>query len=136
MSKRGSTTYFFFLFLKMYLFIYFWLHWDFIATHGPSLVAASGGYSSLQCAVFSLRCFSCCGARALGVQASVVVAHRLSSCGSRSLEHRLSSCGARAPRHVGSSQTRAETRVLCIGRWILNHCAAREVPTTYFLYSE
>ena len=27
---------------------------------------------------------------------SVVVAHRLSSCGSRSLERRLSSCGARA----------------------------------------
>ena len=32
----------------------------------------------------------------LGVQASVVVARGLSSCGSRALEHRLSSCGARA----------------------------------------
>ena len=40
--------------------------------------------------------FSCCGARALGTQASVVVAHRLSSCGSRALERRLSSCGAQA----------------------------------------
>ena len=37
-----------------------------------------------------------CGARALGARASVVVAHRLSSCGSRALERRLSSCGARA----------------------------------------
>ena len=37
-----------------------------------------------------------CGARALGAQASVVVARGLSSCGSRALEHRLSSCGARA----------------------------------------
>ena len=36
--------------------------------------------------------FSCCGARALGAQASVVVAHGLSSCGSRALECRLSSC--------------------------------------------
>ena len=27
--------------------------------------------------------FSCCGTRALGARASVVVAHRLSSCGSR-----------------------------------------------------
>ena len=40
--------------------------------------------------------FSCCRARALGTQASVVVACRLSSCGSRALERRLSSCGARA----------------------------------------
>ena len=38
--------------------------------------------------------FSCCGVRALGTQASVVVARRLSSCGSRALERRLSSCGA------------------------------------------
>ena len=37
-----------------------------------------------------------CGAQALGAQASVVVAHGLSSCGSRALERRLSSCGARA----------------------------------------
>ena len=35
-----------------------------------------------------------CRARALGAQASVVVARGLSSCGSRALEHRLSS-GAR-----------------------------------------
>ena len=38
----------------------------------------------------------CCGARALGAQASVVVASGLSSCGSRALELRLSSCGALA----------------------------------------
>ena len=38
----------------------------------------------------------CCGARALGVWASVVVAHGLSSCGSWALERRLSSCGTRA----------------------------------------
>ena len=37
--------------------------------------------------------FSCCGAQALGVRASVVVACGLSSCGSRALERRLSSCG-------------------------------------------
>ena len=34
--------------------------------------------------------------------------------------------GPAAPRHVGSSQTRARTRVPCIGRQILNHCATRE----------
>ena len=39
--------------------------------------------------------------------------------------------GLVAPRHVGSSQTRARTRVPCIGRQILNHCATREAPYTY-----
>ena len=64
--------------LFIYLFIYFWLHWVFIAAHGLSLVAASGGYSSSQCAGFSVRWllllrssgsrltgFSSCGTRAL-----------------------------------------------------------------------
>ena len=39
---------------------------------------------------------ACCGARALGTWASVVVPHRLSSCGSWALERRLSSYGAQA----------------------------------------
>ena len=55
----------------------FWLCWVFVAARGLSLVAASGGYSLLRCAGFSLRGFSCCGARALGVPASVVVARGL-----------------------------------------------------------
>ena len=52
--------------------------------------------ATLHCGVRASHCggFSCCGARALGAWASVVVAFRLSSCGSRALEHRLSSCGA------------------------------------------
>ena len=43
-----------YFFLKIYLLIYFWLHWVFVAAHGLSLVVASGGYSSLRCAGFSL----------------------------------------------------------------------------------
>ena len=35
--------------------IYFWLCWVFVAARGLSLVAASGGYSPLRCAGFSLR---------------------------------------------------------------------------------
>ena len=59
------------------LFIYFWLHWVFVAAHGLSLVEASRGYSSLRCAAFSLQSllllrstgsrragFSNCGSRA------------------------------------------------------------------------
>ena len=34
--------------------------------------------------------------------------------------------GLVALRHVGSSRIRARTRVPCIGRWVLNHCATRE----------
>ena len=34
--------------------------------------------------------------------------------------------------HVGSSQTGARTRVPCIGRRTLNHCATREARTTLF----
>ena len=44
-----------FYFYKFILFIYFWLRWVFVAMCGLSLVAASGGYSSLQCVCFSLR---------------------------------------------------------------------------------
>ena len=63
---------------------------------GPSLVVVRG--VTLCYSVRASHCsgFSCCGAQALGTQASVVVAHGLSSCGSQALEHRLSSCGTRA----------------------------------------
>ena len=40
--------------LFLFKFIYFWLHWVFIAAHGLYLVVASGSYSSLRCAGFSL----------------------------------------------------------------------------------
>ena len=40
--------------------------------------------------------------------------------------------GPVAPWHVGSSQTGARTRVPCIGRQILNHCATREAPVFVF----
>ena len=39
--------------------------------------------------------------------------------------------GLVAPRHVGSSQTRARTRVPCIDRQILNHCTTREAPEVW-----
>ena len=41
-------------FFKIYLFIYFWLHWVFVAARGLSLVAANRGYPSLRCAGISL----------------------------------------------------------------------------------
>ena len=51
--------------------------------HRLSLVAARG--ATLCCGAQASHCggFSCCGARALGTRASVVVARSLSSCGAR-----------------------------------------------------
>ena len=42
--------------------------------------------------------------------------------------------GLVVPQRVGSSQTRARTRVPCIGRQILNHCTTREVPRIAFFF--
>ena len=56
-----------------------------------------------------------CGAQAPGAQAQ-----------------QLWLTGVAAPRHVGSSQTRARTRVPRIGRQTLNHCATREAPQMQF----
>ena len=63
------------------------------------------------------RGLSCCGAQAPDAQAQ-----------------QLWLTGPDAPRHVGSSQTRARTRVPCIGRQILNHCATREAPKCIFIF--
>ena len=97
-------------FKKINLFIYLWLCWVFVSVRGLSLVVASGGHSSSRCAGLSLSrplLLRSTGSRRAG---SAVVAHGPS----------------RSARHVGSSQTRARTRVPCIGRRTLNHCATRE----------
>ena len=61
---------------------------------GFSLVAASRGYS-LVAVHGLLTAVACpCGARLWGIQASVVAACGLSSCGSQALEQSLNSCGS------------------------------------------
>ena len=82
-----STSFFFFNYFI--LFIYFWLCWVFVATHGLSLVAASGGCSSLWSVGFSLWWL-------LLLQSTGSRRRGFSSCGTWALERRLSSCGARA----------------------------------------
>ena len=81
--------------------------WVFVAECGLSLVAASGGYSSLQCTGFSLQWLplsQSTGSRHAG----------LSSCGARAQQFWRT--GLLAPRHVGSSRTRVRTCVLCTSR--------------------
>ena len=76
-------------FLKFYLFIYLFIFGcvGFLLLYTGFLVAASGGYSSLQCAGFSLRwllLLQSTGSRRVG----------FSSCGTQAIGCRLSSCGA------------------------------------------
>ena len=90
--------------LSNYISFSFWLHWVFVAVCRLSLIAASGGYSSLRCSGFPLwRLLSLwsMGSRHTG----------FSSCGSRALVGSLYSVvlGLAAPRHVESSQTRDQT---------------------------
>ena len=70
---------------------------------GSSLVASSGASS---CSAFSLRGKGC---RHAGFSSWGLQAWFLPAC--------------------GSSWTRGQTRVPCIGRWILVHCTTREVLT-------
>ena len=87
---------------------------------------------------FCARAFSSCGKWGplfiavhgpLTIAASLVAEHRLQT---RTRAQYLWLTDLVAPGHVGSSQTRARTRVPCIGRQILNHCATREALYTSF----
>ena len=106
LSRFFSTSRCFVFFKNkcIYLFIYFWLRWVFVAARGLSLVVASAGYSWLRCAGFSLRwllLLRSTGSRRAGIQqlwhmGSVVVARGLQSIGSVVVAHGLScsvACG-------------------------------------------
>ena len=106
--------------------------------------------SGLHCCT---RAFSGCGKQGLlfvvvrgplTVVASLAAEHRLPArrlqqswpAGSRAQAQQLWRMGPAAPRHVGSSWTRARTRVLCTGRRIPNHSATREAPlVAYFIHN-
>ena len=69
-----------------------------------------------------------CGARARH-------RHGPSRCGAQAPDaqaQQLWLMGPVAPRHMGSSQTRARTRIPRIGRQTLNHCATREALFFFF----
>ena len=120
-------------FFKIYfynLFFYFWLHWVFIAVPGLSLAEASGGYFSLWCVGFSLWWLLLCsmGSRRAGFSSRGTWAQQLWLTGTRAQAQQLWHTGLVSLRHVGSSWTRDQTCVPCIGRGILNHWTTREVP--------
>ena len=129
---------FFFFFNKFIYFIY-----SFLAALGLRCCArafsscSERGLLFVRCVVFSLRWLLLLRSWALGARASVVVARGLSSCGSRALERRLSSCGTRDLLLRGMWDLPGPglepVSPALIGRWILNHCAMREVPLQPFL---
>ena len=85
------------------------LCWVFVSVLGPSPVVASGGHSSSRCA---------------GLSPSRPLLLRSTAPDAQAQQPWLT--GPAAPRHVGSSQTRARTRVPRISRQTPNHCATRE----------
>ena len=110
-----------FLFLCFFIFkdflFYFWLCWIFVSG-GGSLVELRGTLGCVQW---------------LPLPQSTGSRHaRCSSCSSWAQQ--LWCIGFAAPWHVGSSQTRDETCVPCIGRWILNHWAIREALFAFFFF--
>ena len=110
-EKLGKqiTFYFIMLFKKLFIFIYL-----FLAVLGLRFLC-EGFLQLWQVGASHYRGLSCCGAQAPDAQAQY-----------------LWLTGRVAPRHVGSSQTRARTRVPCIGRQILNHCTTREALIMLF----
>ena len=94
-----------------FFFFFLFLFYLFFGCVGSSLLHA--GFLQLQrvgatlpCGAWASHCggFSCCRARALGTQASVVAACGLSSCSTRALERTgFSSCCTWALGHMGFS---------------------------------
>ena len=126
--KKLCTLYFFLNLFNLFIYL-------FLAALGLrccrrlSLVAVSEGYSSFWCAGFSLRwllLFRSTGSRCTGFSSCGTRGQQLWLVGSRAQAQQLWHTGLVAPQHVGSSRTRTRTRVPCIGRRILNHCAMRE----------
>ena len=88
----------FYSFLKIYLFIIYFFTESSLLLVGflswACLLLRQDG-ATLCCSAWVSYCsgFSYCGARALGMQTSIIVVHGISSCSWQALEYWLSSCG-------------------------------------------
>ena len=83
----------------LFLF-FFWLRWVFVAVHGLSLVAVSGGYSSLWCTGFSLWWLLLLSS----TDSKVCRLQQLWQVGSREQGQQLLCMGLVVPQHVRSSR--------------------------------
>ena len=117
--KQTTGVFFFFNFYFFYLFIFiFGCVGSQFLCEGFLQLRQAGATPHRGARASHYRGLSCCGAQAPDAQAQ-----------------QLWLTGPAAPRHVGSSQTRARTRVPCIGRQTPNHCATREAPKPGFIFS-
>ena len=131
----------FLFYFNIYSFYYLFGCVGSLLLHTGFLQLWQVGYSSLWCAGFSLRWLLLLwstGSRCTSFSSYGTRAQQVWLAGSRAQAQQLWHTGLVAPWHVGSSQTRAQTRVPCIGRRILNHCTTREVlelgiPFFFFL---
>ena len=114
--------YHFFFITEFYLFIYLFIIFGCVGSsflcEGFLQLRQAGATPHHGARASHYRGLSCCGAQAPDAQAQ-----------------QLWLTGPVALWHVGSSRTRARTRVPCIGRQTPNHCATREAPgyTTFYL---
>ena len=107
---------------------YLWLHWVFVALHGPSPGEARGATFQLRCMGFSSWWFLLLwstGSR--HVQASVALAPRL-----QIQAQQLWYKDLVAPQHVESPWIKDQTHAPCSGRWIVYHLATREARAHFF----
>ena len=89
--------------------------------------------ATLRCGVWASHCgvfflLWSMGSRHMGFSSCGTWAQELWLTGCRAQAQQLWRMGLVALWHVGSSRTRAQTRVPCISRRILNPCATKEVP--------
>ena len=119
--------FFFFKFLFIYLFI-FGCVGSLLLRAGFLQLRRVG--AALHCGARASHCggFPCCGARALGARASVVVACGLQSTGSVVVAHWLSCSAA-----CGVFPDQGSNPCPCTDRQILNHCTTREVLIVLFI---
>ena len=123
LSEHGTK----FVILYFYLFIYYGCSGSSLLKELFSSCSKWGLFST--CGAWALHCggFSWCRARALGHVGSEVAV-----CSSRAQAQWLWYMDLVALQCVGSSQTRDQTHISCIGRWIFRHWATREAPDLPF----
>ena len=111
-------------FLK--IFIYFWLHWVFVAARGLPIVAASGCCSLWRWTGFSLRwllLLRSTGSRCAG----------FSGCGTRALERRLRSCGVKVcgPSESEFSFLQVESGILYLMVFLFSYGCLRNLESAF-----
>ena len=130
MAEKNRPFFFFFflnfiatLFIYLFIYLFIWLCWVFGSCEGLLRLRQVGAtpHRGAGTALHrGARAFHYRGPSRRGAQAPDAQAQQPWL------------TGPAAPRHAGSSQTRARTRVPCISRQILNHCATREAQNRPF----